>query len=341
MANVSKQLNDENGAPQHPLEPVSNHFAKDMLAVNALILDQIDSDIPLVKQIATYLIAAGGKRIRPLLTLCFSDLCGGVTKNSHHLAAAVEFIHTATLLHDDVVDESDQRRGNESANKVFDNKAPVLVGDYLFSRAFLSMVATDNMTALGALAKASAVIAEGEVLQLAVKGQLDVDRQTHLKVLEGKTAALFAAACETGAIVANATDEERMAAKTFGLNLGLCFQIIDDLIDYAGDENKLGKNIGDDFMEGKITLPVFIAYEKGTTEEKEFWQKVLDTKHQRTEDELSYALELIKKHDALTETKTIAEDYRFKAQEQLSVFPDNIMKTHLEALLEFTLSRQY
>lgn len=340
MGNLSEKA-PAHEAGTHPLEHVSVHFKEDMLAVNTLILDHIDSDIPLVKQIATYLIAAGGKRIRPLLTLCFSDICGQVSKNTHQLAAAVEFIHTATLLHDDVVDESDQRRGKDSANNVFDNKAPVLVGDYLFSRAFLAMVATNNMEALATLAKASAVIAEGEVLQLAVKGQLDVDRQTHLKVLEGKTAALFAAACESGAIVAGASGEQRQAAHNFGLNLGLCFQIIDDLIDYSGDENKLGKNIGDDFMEGKITLPVFIAHEHGSDTEKAFWVKVLDKDYNRNEDDLAQAITYMKSHQAFDQTLAVAQEFHDKALEQLNSFKASDIKDMLISILNFTISRKY
>lgn len=322
----------------NPYDEIATAFSKDMEAVNTLILDHIGSDVPLVKQIASYLISAGGKRIRPLLTLCFSKLCGDVTLASQQLAAAVEFIHTATLLHDDVVDESDQRRGKASANEAFDNKAPILVGDFLFSRSFQLMVAADNMQALAILADASAVIAQGEVLQLSVLGQLDLPRETYFKVLEGKTAALFAAACESGALVAGANTDQQKAAKDFGLNLGLCFQIIDDVIDYRESSAKTGKSQGDDFREGKITLPVFIAYEQGDTNEKAFWKRVMSD-HNQTNEDLSTALAYLKKHDALELSMNIAREFYELSIRNLHVFDDNNIRRQLESLALSTLER--
>ncbi|MAS87422.1 MAG: farnesyltranstransferase [Micavibrio sp.] len=323
-----------------PLEDMSQYFSEDMLAVNTLILDSMESDVALVKQIASYLIAAGGKRVRPLLTLAGSALCGNVTENSHLLAAAVECIHTATLLHDDVVDESEQRRGNPSSNSVFGNQAPILVGDFLFSRAFQLMVRTQNIHALKILADASAIIAEGEVLQLSILGKLDTPLSTYFKVIEGKTAALFAAACESGALVGDASQQQQKAAHDFGLNLGMVFQIIDDLIDYAGDETVTGKKAGDDFREGKVTLPIYLAYEQASKEEKAFFESVFKTPSDKQTD-FNKALNIIEKYDAITRSKEIAQGYYDQAITNLDVFPDTAVKTYMTQLLNFTLNRKF
>lgn len=338
---MSAQANTAAAKPS-PYDAIAAHFQDDMMEVNRLIIDHMDSSVPLVKQVATYLIAAGGKRIRPLLTIAFSDLAGSGSgnDNAYKLGAAVEFIHTATLLHDDVVDESAQRRGKASANQSFGNKTPILVGDFLFSRSFQLMVGTNNIEALRILSDAAAIIAEGEVLQLSVHGKLDIERDTHLKVLEGKTAALFAAACESGALVGGANNQTQQAAHNFGLHMGLCFQIIDDLIDYNETKESSGKNQGDDFFEGKITLPVFIAYENGSDEEKSFWQDVFK-KETRDAKDFGKAYALIKKHDALSKTYELAKEYHCSAQKQLSSFKDTATNKMLQALLDFTLNRHF
>ena len=337
--NMSAKANTAAAKPS-PYDAIAAHFQNDMIEVNSLIINHMDSSVPLVKQVATYLIAAGGKRIRPLLTIAFSDLAGTVNDNAYKLGAAVEFIHTATLLHDDVVDESAQRRGKASANQNFGNKTPILVGDFLFSRSFQLMVGTNNIEALRILSDAAAIIAEGEVLQLSVHGKLDIERDTHLKVLEGKTAALFAAACESGALVGDAGNETQQAARNFGLHMGLCFQIIDDLIDYNETKESSGKNQGDDFFEGKITLPVFIAYENGSDEEKTFWENVF-RKETRDAEDFDKAYTLIQKHDALNKTYEIAKEYHASAQKQLSSFANSATNKMLQALLDFTLNRHF
>lgn len=336
---MSAHANTKSTKPS-PYDAIAAHFQKDMIEVNSLILNHMDSSVPLVKQVATYLIAAGGKRIRPLLTIAFSDLAGQVNDNAYKLGAAVEFIHTATLLHDDVVDESDQRRGKASANQSFGNKTPILVGDFLFSRSFQLMVGTNNIDALRILSDAAAIIAEGEVLQLSVHGKLDIERDTHLKVLEGKTAALFAAACESGALIGSATAETQQAARNFGLHMGLCFQIIDDLIDYSETKESSGKNQGDDFYEGKITLPIFIAFEHGNDDEKKFLEDVFK-KEARDKNDFDKTFALIEKYDTLNKTYEIAKDYHASAQAQLTNFAKSNTNEMLSSLLDFTLNRHF
>ena len=330
--------NAEN-ATANPYQRLADFFAQDMQAVNGLILSHMTSDVPLVKQISAYLIMAGGKRVRPLLTLAFARLCGEINEGANHLAAAVEFIHTATLLHDDVVDESGKRRGKPSANAEHGNKLPVLVGDFLFSRSFQLMVASGDMAALKILSDASAVIAEGEVLQLAVHGKLDIDRKTHFKVLEGKTAALFAAACESGALIAGATKEQTEAARNFGLSLGMAFQITDDILDYTREPDHDGKNPGDDFYEGKITLPVMIAYQAAEGEEKAFWEQSFNA-HSRTEADFKRALSAIHRHDAIEQTKAIAQEYCLGAQNALSHFESGSLQDTLRDILDKTINRE-
>lgn len=330
-----KEINNQN-----PLDILQTEMAVDMKAVNAMILENMQSDVALIPHLASYLIAAGGKRIRPLLTLSCTALFDGEMARAHRLAASVEFIHTATLLHDDVVDDSDQRRGKDSANIVFGNEASVLVGDFLFSRAFQLMVADGSLEVLRILSTASAVIAEGEVLQLSVQNDLNTSMDNYLSVIEGKTASLFAAACEVGPVIAGQDAKTTQAMRDYGMNLGLAFQIIDDVLDYSASRTKLGKNVGDDFREGKMTAPVLLAIEKADKDEKEFWQRTLGNKNQKDGD-LETAQELITKYDTLTKGMDMAHRYGDKAIENLQILPESDLKTTLTNLVSFTINREY
>ena len=325
---------------QSPLDILQDRMAADMKAVNQMILDNMQSDVPLIPQLASYLIAAGGKRVRPLLTLTTTALFDGDMNRAHRLAAAVEFIHTATLLHDDVVDDSDQRRGKDSANIVFGNEASVLVGDFLFSRAFQLMVADGSIDILRVLSNASAVIAEGEVLQLSAQNNLETTMDDYLAVIEGKTASLFAAACEVGPLIRGEDANTVTHIRAFGMNLGMAFQIIDDVLDYKAERSKLGKTIGDDFREGKMTAPVIMAVEEASPEEKSFWQRTLGEKDQK-EGDLEKAQELIAKHNTLEKSKEMAASYGECAISNLALLPATPLKTTLKDLVRFILSRNH
>jgi octaprenyl-diphosphate synthase len=290
-------------------------------------------------------VAAGGKRLRPLLTLAASRLCGyGLNQGERHiqLAASVEFIHTATLLHDDVVDESVLRRGAASANAVFGNKPSVLVGDFLFARAFQLMVADGSLDVLAVLSKAAATVAEGEVLQLMTQNDLGTSEQRYLDVIYGKTASLFTAACEVGALIGDESALPRTLARdalaTYGANLGMAFQLVDDALDYAADEQSLGKTVGDDFREGKVTLPVLIAYAAGEAQEREFWQRTIGDSRQQPPD-LQTALAAIARHDGIALTIKRAETYVDAAKSALRAFPDTPMRQRLLDVASFTTRR--
>ena len=333
-------LQQKNSNTPNPLDVLQDQMGADMTAVNAMIVEHMQSDVPLIPQLASYLIAAGGKRIRPLLTLSCTALFDGDMVRAHRLAAAVEFIHTATLLHDDVVDDSDQRRGKDSANIVFGNEASVLVGDFLFSRAFQLMVADRSLDVLRILSNASAIIAEGEVLQLSAQNNLETSMEDYADVIKGKTASLFAAACEVGPIIADQDKEVVNAMRDYGLNLGMAFQIIDDVLDYSSSREKMGKAVGDDFREGKMTAPVIFAIEKANSEEKEFWQRTLGDKEQNDSD-LETAQNLISKHDTLTQGMNMAHAYGDKAIENLNVLDHTPLKQTLIDLVSFTINREY
>ena len=316
-------------------------MAADMEATNALILKRMDSKVPLIPQLAGYLIAAGGKRLRPLLTLAAARLCGYAGERHHGLAACVEFIHTATLLHDDVVDESDMRRGQRSANAVFGNQSSVLVGDFLFSRAFELMVADGSLEILRILSHASSVIAEGEVMQLSVANNTDTTEANYLEVIQGKTAALFAAACEVGAVVADRPKAEQQALADYGMNLGIAFQLVDDVLDYSAVQARLGKEVGNDFREGKMTLPVLLAFQRGSGEEKAFWQRTM-AEQVVNEGDLDHAIALMGRHKALAETIERARHYGRLAQQALALFPaDTPMATAMREVVEFVIERDY
>jgi len=311
----------------------------DLKRVDTLILNRVKSEVPLIHSIAEHIIASGGKRIRPALTLISSQLCGYGGDKHIALAAAVEFIHTATLLHDDVVDESKLRRGLATANEVFGNKASVLVGDFLLSQAFQLMVADGSLKVLKILSDASAVIAKGEVMQLMVEGEVDTGMDAYLKVIAAKTAELFAAACELGAVASgNTAWEPRL--RDFGMHVGIAFQLMDDVLDYAADQETLGKTVGDDFREGKITLPVIFAYEAGNAEEKTFWKRTMSDLQQKPED-LSQAIALLTKHKAIAKSVAVAQDYCERARQSLAEFSNSPAKSAMLDIVDFCASRAY
>ena len=324
--------------------------ATDLSACNTLIVERMHSPVALIPQLAAHIVAAGGKRLRPLLTLAAARLCGyggaqggqkgGQKGGMRHvaLAACVEFIHTATLLHDDVVDESALRRGQASANAMFGNKPSVLVGDFLFARAFQLMVEDGSLEVLRILSAASATIAEGEVLQLITQNDLSTTEAQYLEVIEGKTAALFAAATRVGAVVAERPEVEAKALDAYGHNLGVAFQLVDDALDYAAAQEQLGKTVGDDFREGKITLPVLLAFHAGDAAEREFWQRTIEDRDQR-EGDLREAQRLIARHDSVGETIRRAERYGAAALAALARFPDGEPRRALADVVEFCISR--
>jgi octaprenyl-diphosphate synthase len=322
------------------LEQLTTLVAEDLQAVNEVILQRMQSPVHLIPQLAGHLIASGGKRLRPVLTLASARLCGYEGPRSRKLAACVEFIHTATLLHDDVVDDSRLRRGEPAANALFGNKAPVLVGDFLFSRAFQVMVEDGSLDVLRILSNASAIIAEGEVLQLTTSNDVRTSEQAYLEVIRAKTAELFAAACRIGAVVAARPLAEEEALRTFGLNLGLAFQIIDDVLDYSAQQAQLGKTIGDDFREGKITLPVILAYNRGSDADRHFWRRTLEDLEQR-DDDLDRAIELLTQSHAMRDAAERARHYGAIARDALGLFPPHPIKEALLAVVDFTLEREY
>ena len=314
--------------------------ASDLKAVNAVIVQRMDSPVAMIPQLAGHIVAAGGKRIRPMLTLAAASLCGYAGTRHIALAASVEFIHTATLLHDDVVDESDLRRGLASANAVWGNKPSVLVGDFLFSRAFELMVEDGSLAVLAILSKASAVIAQGEVKQLITANDTETGETAYLDVISSKTAQLFAAACRIGAVVADRPSVEEDALDTFGMNLGIAFQLIDDVLDYSAKQATLGKTIGDDFREGKITLPVILAFRRGSEPERGFWRRALEDLDQKDGD-LETAVELLTRHNALKDTIERARHYGAIARDALGIFPDGPEKAAFVELIEFCIERAY
>ncbi len=331
---------EEDRAKKSSLDALTNYVADDLKAVNRLILRRMESQVPLIPQLAGHIIAAGGKRLRPLLTLGAAQLCGYQGERQVALATCVEFIHTATLLHDDVVDESDLRRGQESANALFGNQASVLVGDFLFSRAFELMIEDGSLDVLRILSHASSVIAEGEVLQLMTTNDTETSEDTYLEVIKAKTAQLFAAACRIGAVVAERPRVEEDALESYGMNLGIAFQLIDDVLDYSAKQATLGKSIGDDFKEGKISLPVVLAFRRGDEEERKFWRRTLEDLDQ-TEDDFAHALHLMGKHRALTDSVARARHYGAIARDSLGIFEEGPLKTIFNDLIDFCIERAH
>jgi len=311
--------------------------ASDMAAVDALVRARMDSPVPLIPALAEHLIGAGGKRVRPLVTVAASHVVAGGAEGALKLAAAVEFIHTATLLHDDVVDGSSLRRGKVAAHLIWGGASSVLVGDFLFAGAFELMVEAGSMQALHVLASASRVIAEGEVLQLTAAHDLNLSKETYLRIIQSKTAELFAAAAEAGALVAGGSAEEAAALRAYGMNLGLAFQLIDDVLDYGGSAEVLGKNAGDDFREGKSTLPLLLAIAR-SPQESTFWERVIGRRDQGDGD-FKRARELIVGTGALQATLDLAHDYADRAKAALSRFPAGEWRAAMEELADFTVSR--
>jgi len=328
-------LKDTHASPAERLWALA---AEDMAAVDALILDRMQSPVGLIPNLAQHLVGAGGKRLRPLLTVATSLMCGYEGDSHHKLAAAVEFIHSATLLHDDVVDESELRRGKKPANLIWGNSASILVGDFLFARAFNLMVETDSMEALGILSNASSVIAEGEVQQLAALRDVKMGEEAYMEVISAKTAALFAAATEVSPVIAGRPKEERAALRDYGLKLGLAFQLVDDALDYGGFESALGKSVGDDFREGKMTLPVIRAVEAADKTEAEFWHRVI-VEREQTEVDFETAISLLRKTGALDSTMELARQYAREAREALSVFEASAWRETLEDLADYVVER--
>ncbi|TCP62761.1 octaprenyl-diphosphate synthase [Rhodovulum bhavnagarense] len=326
-------------AIRKPHERLSALLAGEMGEVDTLIRARMTSDYaPRIDQVAAHLVGAGGKRLRPLLTIAAARMCGYDGPYHVYLAATVEFIHTATLLHDDVVDESGQRRGRPTANRLWDNKSSVLVGDYLFARSFQLMVAPGNLQVLDILSNAAAVIAEGEVLQLTAARDLSTTEEIYLKVVRGKTAALFAAATEVGGVIAAMPEEQQRALHTYGDALGVSFQIVDDLLDVSGDAAKTGKNIGDDFRERKLTLPIIKTVAKADAEERAFWTRTIEKGDQR-EGDLEHALGLMAKHGAIDATRDEALAWANRAKEALTHLPEHEIRGMLHDLADYVVAR--
>jgi octaprenyl-diphosphate synthase len=340
LAVVARLTESETKTHPNALDKLSSLCSADMARVNQLIVDRMQSNVPLIPDLAGHLIAAGGKRLRPLLTLASARLCGYQGDKHIGLAAAVEFIHTATLLHDDVVDESDLRRGRKTASALWGNQASVLVGDFLFSRSFRLMVESGSLRVLDILANASAVIAEGEVAQLITANDTATSEEDYLFVIRSKTAALFAAACEVGALVAGHSSAATEALEQYGENLGIAFQLVDDYLDYTATDKSFGKGVGDDFREGKITLPVVLAMRRGSDEEHAFWKRTLETCELRDGD-LKRATEILKNREALADTLIRARGYADTARAALAEFPENEYREALENVVNFCVERAY
>ncbi|KZY48897.1 farnesyltranstransferase [Roseovarius sp. HI0049] len=326
-------------ASTKPHEELARHLAGRLEAVNTLIRERMASrHAPRIPEVTAHLVEAGGKRLRPMLTLATADMCGYEGDYDVNLAATVEFIHTATLLHDDVVDESEQRRGRPTANLLWDNKSSVLVGDYLFARAFQLMVETGNLRVLDILSNAAATIAEGEVLQLSAARDLKTDEDIYLQVVRGKTAALFSAATQVGGVISNVGEDRITALYDYGDALGIAFQIADDLLDYQGDAKATGKNVGDDFRERKLTLPVIKAVAGASDEERAFWKRTIEKGDQRDGD-LEEALAILARHDALDRTRDDAMAWAERAKTAMGKLPNHEVRRMLTELADYVVAR--
>jgi octaprenyl-diphosphate synthase len=312
----------------------------DMERVNAMILSRTGSQVTMIPEVANHLISSGGKRLRPMLTLATAGLSGYAGDGHIKLAASVEFMHTATLLHDDVVDESDMRRGRIAARIKWGNEASVLVGDFLLGQAFKMMVEVSSLRALDILSSAATVIAEGEVMQLAAAKNMETNEDEYLGIIRSKTAELFAAACEVGPVIAERPKAEAAACRSYGMNLGIAFQLVDDALDYGGTSAKLGKNVGDDFREGKITLPVVLSYRRGSDAERAFWKRTLE-RGEIEDADLEEAVAIMRRHRALEDTIERARHYGAMARDALALFPKSPMKQALLDTVEFCIARAH
>ncbi len=322
------------------LDRLTGLVGDDLAKVNRVIVERMQSRVALIPQLAGHIVAAGGKRLRPMLTLAAAKMCGYVGHRQLGLAACVEFIHTATLLHDDVVDESGLRRGLATANTVWGNKSSVLVGDFLFSRAFQLMVADGSLKVLRILSDAAAVIAEGEVSQMITTNDTGTSESAYLEVIKAKTATLFAAACRIGAVVADRPEGEEEALDSYGLNLGIAYQLVDDVLDYSAPQPTLGKTVGDDFREGKITLPVVLAFRRGDEDERALWRRTLEEMDQAEED-LERAIQIMERRGALKDTLERARHFGSIARDALGIFPKSAEKTALLNVVDFCVDRAY
>lgn len=322
------------------IERLVSLVASDMERVNAMILSRTGSDVTMIPEVANHLISSGGKRLRPMLTLATAGLSNYEGDGHVKLAASVEFMHTATLLHDDVVDESDMRRGKIAARIKWGNEASVLVGDFLLGQAFRMMVEVGSLRALDILSAAATVIAEGEVMQLAAAKNTETTEDEYLAVIRGKTAELFAAACEVGPVIAERSKAEQNACRSYGMNLGIAFQLVDDVLDYGGKAAALGKNVGDDFREGKITLPVVLSFRRGTDEERAFWKRALE-RGEIEDADLEKAIAIMHRHRALEDTIERARHYGAMARDALALFPNGPMKQALLDTVDFCIARAH
>ena len=334
------QLNDVQSTRPQPLERLKSLLKTDLDLVNKTVIENMNSPVQLIPELAGHIVLAGGKRLRPLLTLASSKMCGYSGTRHINLATCVEFIHTATLLHDDVVDESSLRRGQSSANKLWGNQPSVLVGDFLFSRAFELMVSDGSLKVLKILSNASSIIAEGEVHQIMTTSNIETSEAQYIQVIKSKTAELFAAATRIGAVVSERPEVEEEALQIYGLNLGIAFQLIDDVLDYSAKQRELGKEIGDDFKTGKITLPIILSYRRGNSVEREFWSRCLNDMSQNDND-FEQALVFMEKNNSLKDTIKRAAHYGNVARDALGIFPQSEMKKALNDTIDFCINRAY
>jgi len=326
--------------PGKGLQPLLDLVSADMQGINRLILDKAVSDVELIPELAHHLIDSGGKRLRPMLTLAAAKLTGFQGDEHIRVAAAVEFMHTATLLHDDVVDESDFRRGRKSARMIWGNQASVLVGDFLLGQAFRMLVDVGSLQVLRILSNAAAVIAEGEVMQLSAAKNLATTEDEYLAIVNAKTAALFLGAAESGGALAKRPADELSALRCYGKNLGIAFQLIDDALDYSGDSKNLGKAVGDDFREGKVTLPVILAFRRGNEDERAFWQRTIGA-GEINDGDLEHAVALISKHNAISATNERARSYGTVARDAMEIFKDGKEKRAMQDVIAFCISRAH
>ncbi|MGD9784346.1 MAG: polyprenyl synthetase family protein [Hyphomicrobiaceae bacterium] len=331
---------DDARDPGKSLEPLLAIVNDDMQAINRIILDKAVSDVDMIPELAHHLIDSGGKRLRPMLTIAAAKLVGFEGSGHIRVASAVEFMHTATLLHDDVVDESDIRRGRKAARMIWGNQASVLVGDFLLGQAFRMLVDVGSLPVLAILSNAAAVIAEGEVMQLAAAKNTATTEDAYLAIINAKTAALFSGAAESGAAIAGRPAEELHALRSYGKNLGIAFQLVDDALDYSGDAMRLGKSVGDDFREGKITLPVILSYRRGNAEERAFWNRTVAEGDIR-EGDLEHAITLMKKHKATEATLERARTYGAIAHDALGVFAASPERDALRDAIQFCIARAH
>ncbi len=340
MSAAVSLTNHNASASRQPFERLRELVADDLAGVNEVIVDYLQSSVGLIPQLAGHLVASGGKRLRPILTLTTARLCGYEGTRHINLAACVEFIHTATLLHDDVVDDSALRRGSATANAVWGNKPSVLVGDFLFSRSFQLMVSDGSLEVLRILSDASAIIAEGEVDQFMISNDVTTGKEAYMDVIQAKTATLFAAASRIGAVVADKSAEEQAALRTYGMSLGIAFQLVDDVLDYSAKQADLGKTVGDDFRDGKITLPIVHAIERADDVERAFWKRTLEDEEQG-DDDLEQAMAILARHSALEDAMAEARRHGEEARRVLTPFPDNDYRDALLELVDFCVDREF